>query len=227
MVKLRAVGVVVVGGMLTLATRVSPLTLSTRALIAPHRAPRRCTARLRSLGMTITTKPSASADTDADASAPLPAPISDEQRLTRFADSIALLRGPRLVSAAAAAAASNAEGTVVKSLVFLSDEVPVLVVLPSTSRVDSRKLSAYLGTSTSAVKLAPRERTSELCGFEPGCVPPVGHPTPLRTLVRREPPATSHQPPATIHHSPSAIRHSPFTSRPRSPTTPRGPDPHT
>ena len=115
MVRLSTVGIVVTG-MLTLATRVSPFTLTTPARSLIARRPPRTAARLRSLGMTITTKPtSAGTDADADAAAPLPAPISDEQRLTRFADSIALLRGPRLVSAAVGAAnAEEASTTVVK-----------------------------------------------------------------------------------------------------------------
>ena len=71
--------------------------------------------------------------------------------------------------------------------------MPVVVVIPSTHKVDIRKLEAHLEEDNhdervpnSRVKcsLVPADQVEEVCGFPPLSVPPVGHvPHTLRIMV--------------------------------------------
>lgn len=65
-------------------------------------------------------------------------------------------------------------GQIVKSLVFVDDDGPVLVLCAGDRRVDA----AGLG-----VRRAKPELVRVATGFAIGGVPPLGHPAPLRTLV--------------------------------------------
>jgi prolyl-tRNA editing enzyme YbaK/EbsC (Cys-tRNA(Pro) deacylase) len=78
-------------------------------------------------------------------------------------------------TAAEAAAAAGCElGQIVKSLVFVDDRGPVLVLCAGDRRVDT----AGLG-----VRRATPDEVREATGFAIGGVPPLGHSAPLRTLV--------------------------------------------
>lgn len=86
---------------------------------------------------------------------------------------------------AAALAAGAPVGSIVKSLVFLADGVPLLVLVAGDRRVDVKRLRATLGLSKSRLRIAQPGEVLELTGFEVGGVPPVGHGHALRTLVDR------------------------------------------
>lgn len=89
-------------------------------------------------------------------------------------------------TAEAAARAVNAPvGSIVKSLVFLVDDAPLLVLVAGDRRADVKRLRAELGLSKKRLRIAQPAEVQELTGFEPGGVPPVGHHQPLRTLVDR------------------------------------------
>jgi prolyl-tRNA editing enzyme YbaK/EbsC (Cys-tRNA(Pro) deacylase) len=78
-------------------------------------------------------------------------------------------------TAALAAAALGVEvGQIVKSLVFLSDHQPVLILCAGDHRVDVQRLG-----------LAPAsaERVREVTGFSIGGVPPLGHDVELQTTI--------------------------------------------
>jgi len=78
-------------------------------------------------------------------------------------------------TAALAAAALGVEvGQIVKSLVFLRDGAPVVVLCAGDRRVDS----ARLGLSP-----ASAERVRQVTGFSIGGVPPLGHDVPLETTI--------------------------------------------
>jgi prolyl-tRNA editing enzyme YbaK/EbsC (Cys-tRNA(Pro) deacylase) len=74
----------------------------------------------------------------------------------------------------AAAAAGCELGQIVKSLVFVDDGGPVLVLCAGDRRVDT----AGLG-----LRRASPDQVRESTGFAIGGVPPLGHERPLRTLV--------------------------------------------
>lgn len=83
-----------------------------------------------------------------------------------------------------AAAAIGAEvGQIVKSLVFVAGDRPILALVSGTNRADPEKLAALAGAPISradadAVRAATR--------FSIGGVPPVGHTTPLPTYLDRD-----------------------------------------
>ncbi len=83
----------------------------------------------------------------------------------------------------AAAAVNSTLGQIVKSLVFLAGEQPVLALVSGTNRVDTEKLAAMAG---GPIKRANADIAREATGFSIGGVPPVGHTTPLPTYLDRD-----------------------------------------
>jgi membrane protein len=84
---------------------------------------------------------------------------------------------------AAAAAVGVLPEAILKSLVFLADGKPYLVIANGLAKVDRRKLGAHWGLGRKRVKLASAEKVLELTGFSVGTVPPFGHRTPLPALM--------------------------------------------
>ena len=84
---------------------------------------------------------------------------------------------------------SHVSGTtqVLKTLVFSAgdgaDAPLVVVVLPLTARVDTRKLARALGLRRSALRLAPPAAAEAATGYACGDIPPLGHVQPLRVLL--------------------------------------------
>ena len=74
-------------------------------------------------------------------------------------------------------------GSIVKSLVFLADGGPVLVLVAGDRRADPGKLKSLLGSRR--VMIADADQVREVTGFAIGGVPPVAHDHPLRTLIDR------------------------------------------
>jgi prolyl-tRNA editing enzyme YbaK/EbsC (Cys-tRNA(Pro) deacylase) len=74
----------------------------------------------------------------------------------------------------AAAAIGCSVGQIVKSLVFLRDEEPVLVLCSGANTVDAQRLG---------LAKADADLVRRATGFAIGGVPPYGHPVPLETLV--------------------------------------------
>ncbi len=74
-------------------------------------------------------------------------------------------------------------GSIVKSLVFLADGEPVLVLVAGDRRADPAKLKALL--QARRVMIADAERVKQETGFSIGGVPPVGHLRPLSTWIDR------------------------------------------
>ena len=74
----------------------------------------------------------------------------------------------------AAAAVGVEVGQIVKSLVFLRDDAPVLVLCAGDRRVDAERLG---------LEPAPAEQVREVTGFSIGGVPPMGHDTELETII--------------------------------------------
>ena len=71
---------------------------------------------------------------------------------------------------------------IAKSLVFITDEKAVVLVIASgKSRVDTGKLAKKL--EASEVKIADAKTVKEVTGFPIGGVPPVAHSKPLRTFI--------------------------------------------
>jgi prolyl-tRNA editing enzyme YbaK/EbsC (Cys-tRNA(Pro) deacylase) len=74
----------------------------------------------------------------------------------------------------AAAAIGCSVGQIVKSLVFVRGEEPVLVLCSGANTVDAERLGLHK---------ADADVVRRATGFAIGGVPPYGHPAPLETLV--------------------------------------------
>lgn len=83
-------------------------------------------------------------------------------------------------AAEAAAAVGCKVGAIVKSLVFLADGEPILVLVSGPNRVDTDSVGRQLGVE---ITKADASRVKAATGYSIGGVPPFGHPTPVRTIV--------------------------------------------
>jgi prolyl-tRNA editing enzyme YbaK/EbsC (Cys-tRNA(Pro) deacylase) len=85
-------------------------------------------------------------------------------------------------TAATAAARLGCEvGAIANSLIFDADGSPLLVLTSGAHRVNTGLVAAFVGAGT--VRRATPEFVREHTGQPIGGVAPVGHPTPVRTLV--------------------------------------------
>lgn len=80
----------------------------------------------------------------------------------------------------AAAAVGTAVGAIVKSLVFMVEDSPLLVLVSGPNRLDPELIGNALGAS---LHKANADEVKAHTGFSIGGVPPFGHPSPVRTLM--------------------------------------------
>lgn len=84
----------------------------------------------------------------------------------------------------AAAAVGTSVGQIVKSLVFLADGRPVLVLASGANRVAPAKLVHAVGAGT--IEKADADVVRNATGFAIGGVPPLGHIRPLPVYIDRD-----------------------------------------
>jgi prolyl-tRNA editing enzyme YbaK/EbsC (Cys-tRNA(Pro) deacylase) len=99
-----------------------------------------------------------------------------EPRVQELADSTA-------TAAEAAAALGTSVDRIVKSLVFTSDEAPLLVLAAGVNRVDLAKLGRLVGWP---VRRADADLVRRATGYAIGGVPPLGLATALAVYVDRD-----------------------------------------
>ncbi len=68
-------------------------------------------------------------------------------------------------------------GQIVKSLAFLIDEQPIVVLTSGDQRVDDRKLAAMYNVGRKKVKAASADQCVNIYGYPPGSVPPLAYRT--------------------------------------------------
>lgn len=104
------------------------------------------------------------------------AALGIQAEITEFAESTR--------TAAQAAAAVNAVvGQIVKSLVFLAGERPVLALVSGANRVDTQRLAAVAG---GLITRADADLVRQATGYSIGGVPPIGHTASLATYLDRD-----------------------------------------
>ncbi len=84
-------------------------------------------------------------------------------------------------AADAAAAIGCEEAAIVKSMVFMADERPVLVLMAGDRRVDTARLAAACGADVT--RRASLDEVRLHTGYAAGGTPPIGHPAPLTVLA--------------------------------------------
>jgi prolyl-tRNA editing enzyme YbaK/EbsC (Cys-tRNA(Pro) deacylase) len=85
----------------------------------------------------------------------------------------------------AALAVGTEVDQIIKSILFIADEHPVLAIACGLSNIQRRAIADLLGIGKKRVKLAAAEMVLEISGYEVGAMPPFGHRQPLNTLVDR------------------------------------------
>ena len=83
----------------------------------------------------------------------------------------------------AAAAVGTTVPRIVKSLVFLADDAPIVALVSGSNRLDTDRLGAALGRTIARADAATVRAAT---GFAIGGVPPLGHVTTLDVVVDRD-----------------------------------------
>jgi len=86
------------------------------------------------------------------------------------------------VDSAAKAVGTNVD-QIVKSLLFLIEGKPILVISAGTNRVDRKKIAQHFGVGHKKVKLADPQTVIAVTGYEVGAVPPFGHSQKLDVIL--------------------------------------------
>lgn len=99
-----------------------------------------------------------------------------------FSNKVIEMKTPTRSAAEAAETVGCQVGQIAKSLVFRgqSTQRPVLVIASGANRVDEGKLAAALDEP---MAMARPDDVRALTGFAIGGVPPLGHQTPMKTLI--------------------------------------------
>lgn len=84
---------------------------------------------------------------------------------------------------AAANAVNVKPEQIIKSLLFMADGSPVLVVTNGLTRVHRKRLAVELGMSRRRIKIASVEQVLAVTGYAVGAVPPFGHLINIPTLL--------------------------------------------
>jgi prolyl-tRNA editing enzyme YbaK/EbsC (Cys-tRNA(Pro) deacylase) len=85
--------------------------------------------------------------------------------------------------AAAAEAAEVEPEQIIKSVLFVADGRPVLVITNGLTRIQRKRLADELAMSRRRVKMASGQQVQTITGYPIGAVPPFGHPQKLSTLL--------------------------------------------
>lgn len=83
----------------------------------------------------------------------------------------------------AAAAIGCTVGQIVKSLIFLAGDTPILALVSGANQADTSLLAAIAGAR---INRATAAIVRESTGYAIGGVPPLGHATPLPTYLDRD-----------------------------------------
>ena len=86
-------------------------------------------------------------------------------------------------AAQAAAACGVSVGQIVKSLVFVAGDDPILVLVSGRNQADERRLEALIGKT---IRRADADQVRAATGFAIGGVPPVGHARALPVYIDRD-----------------------------------------
>ena len=83
----------------------------------------------------------------------------------------------------AAVAVGSSVDQIIKSVLFLVQDRPVLAIASGTRRIDYRKIAEHFRVSRRRVKIADPETVEKMTGYPVGGVPPFGHPVPVETII--------------------------------------------
>src|SRR6202171_294234 len=83
----------------------------------------------------------------------------------------------------AAATVGTTVGQIVKSLVVLAGDAPVMALVSGVNRLDTQRLAALSGAP---IGKADADAVRQATGYSIGGVPPIGFPVPIPTFIDRD-----------------------------------------
>jgi Cys-tRNA(Pro) deacylase len=83
----------------------------------------------------------------------------------------------------AARAVGTSPAKILKSLLFIIDGKPVLVIASGLQKVDRRTLAKHFNVGRKRVKLADANTVQAVTGYDVGGIPPIGHLTQLAAVI--------------------------------------------
>lgn len=86
---------------------------------------------------------------------------------------------------AAAMAVNVKPDQIGKSLLFLVDGDPLLVIANGTTRIDYKALAHHVKVNRKRIRLANSEQVLHFTGYVVGTIPPFGHKMLLPTIIER------------------------------------------
>lgn len=95
------------------------------------------------------------------------------------------LEEPTLTVADAAEVMGVQPDQIIKTILFLADDEPILVIASGLARIAWKRLADYLGISRRRLKTGNAEQVQAITGYVVGSVPPFGHKSKLRTIVEQ------------------------------------------
>jgi prolyl-tRNA editing enzyme YbaK/EbsC (Cys-tRNA(Pro) deacylase) len=107
--------------------------------------------------------------------------VAEALRAVGVAGRLVVLPEPAPTAAAAAAQLGCEVGAIANSLVFRADHDPLLVLTSGAHRVDTAQVAALLGVAR--IDRADPDFVRRHTGQAIGGVAPLGHPSPVRTVV--------------------------------------------
>jgi prolyl-tRNA editing enzyme YbaK/EbsC (Cys-tRNA(Pro) deacylase) len=93
------------------------------------------------------------------------------------------LEAPTPTVTAAATAVGVEPDQIVKSLLFLVDDTPVLAIANGLQDVDRRAVARYFDVGRKRVKLAGSQDVLAITGYKAGAVPPLGWKTKVQAFI--------------------------------------------
>jgi len=81
-------------------------------------------------------------------------------------------------------AASQTNGVIIKSILLICDNNPLLCILLGKDKIDFEKIKEELNCKE--VRLAKAKEVKEITGYDIGAVPPIAHKQKIRTIVDRK-----------------------------------------
>jgi prolyl-tRNA editing enzyme YbaK/EbsC (Cys-tRNA(Pro) deacylase) len=81
-------------------------------------------------------------------------------------------------------AASQTNGVIVKSILLICDNQPILCILLGKDKIDFEKIRREINCKE--VRLAKAKEVKEITGYDIGALPPVAHKQKIRTIVDKK-----------------------------------------
>ncbi|WP_322818152.1 YbaK/EbsC family protein [Tepidiforma sp.] len=112
-----------------------------------------------------------------------PERVAEALRGLGLADSVRVFARSTATAAEAAEAVGCEPGQIVKTLLFVADGRPTMVLVAGDRQVDTAQLAAILGVGRKRLKMGSAEEVRAYTGYEVGGVAPVGWPTRVDVVV--------------------------------------------